>query len=52
MAVDFDKCRKENNFNCLNLSNMARGTVIQQVILAQIRVRQAWYSRSQIFMKL
>ena len=28
MAVDFDKCRKENNLNSLNLSNMARGTLI------------------------
>ena len=28
MVVDFDKCRKENNLNSLNLSNMARGALI------------------------
>ena len=28
MEADFDKCRKENNLNSLNLWNMARGTLI------------------------
>ena len=28
LAIDFEKCRNENNLNSPNLSNMARGTLI------------------------